>query len=56
MKAYLLVDAVSHGKDRHIYGKKGQQVEIISEPLPALIVELNGKRFPVHVSEVSDYK
>lgn len=56
MKAFLLQDIRSYGKDNRLYGKKGDKVEIISEPLPALIVELNGKRFPVHVSEVSNYK
>lgn len=40
-------------KDRKPYAKRGEKVKIISESLPALIVETKkGLRFPVNVEKV----
>lgn len=39
---------------RKPYGRRGEEVTVISESLPALIVEAkNGERFPVHVDKVT---
>ena len=54
MKAILLQDVRSFGKDKRLYGKKGEKVTIVSEHSNVLIVWLekaeNG--FPVTPNEI----
>lgn len=39
---------------RKPYGKRGEEVKVISESWPALIVEnKRGERFPVHIDKVT---
>lgn len=57
-KATLAQDEFScfgiQDKDRKPYGKRGEEVKVISESLPALIVEnKRGERFPVHIDKVN---
>jgi hypothetical protein len=52
MKAYLLQDIISRLNPKKIYGKKGDKVTIISESLPALIVDSGVTKFPVHKDEI----
>lgn len=53
----LKIDVYSHfninDKNRKPYAKRGEKVKIISESLPALIVETKkGERFPVNIENV----
>lgn len=42
MKAYLLSDIYSGGKDRKLQGKKGQKVDVIREEKTVCIVRIEG--------------
>lgn len=49
----LLSDIVSNGKGGKVYGKKGEQVQLISDRGGVLIVEdKKGERFPVKKEDV----
>lgn len=41
---------------RQIYGKEGDKVKIISISTPAVVVELNGNRFPCSEQDLSQTK
>ena len=49
MKYRLIQDHYSHGKDKTLYGIKGDIVTMISESDTACVVENKlGNRFPIH--------
>ena len=49
MNYQLICDHYSRGKDKKLYGKKGDKVKMISESESACVVEDKlGKRFPIH--------
>lgn len=51
----LLSDIVSNGKGGKVYGKKGEQVQLISDRGGVLIVEdKKGERFPVKKEDVKE--
>lgn len=57
-KAILNEDVFSNfdtqKKNRKPYGKRGEEVIIISESLPAVVVEAkNGDRFPVNINRIT---
>lgn len=54
MKAYLLSDIYSGGKDQKLYGKKGQKVEVVREDRTVCIVRPEGsdRGFPVSPNEI----
>jgi len=55
-KIKLLEDIYSRGRDKSLYGLKGDSVFIISEFANVLIVENNKKnKFPVRIDR-TDYK
>ena len=49
MTHQLICDHYSRGKDKTLYGIKGDKVKMISESESACVVENKlGKRFPIH--------
>ena len=47
----LICDHYSRGKDKTLYGIKGDKVKMISESETACVVENKlGKRFPIHIN------
>ncbi len=51
MTHQLICDHYSRGKDKTLYGIKGDKVKMISESETACVVEDKlGKRFPIHIS------